>query len=266
MHKPAYNSRIDNDFSILVCSCDEYSDVWPPFFAFFRKHWPECPWPLHMMTNQKEFDFPSLSIVKVGFAPWGERFLKAIEQVGGKYILILMEDYFLLEKPDEDFLRQAVAFMREQRASYLRLFPRPGPDRITGTLEGIEIGEIDKHSDYRVSLQASIWDVDYLKRLTRREDSTWDFEIEGTRRSNQMDDKLYSVSDRGRFPISYYCTAVVKGLWRKEAVRLCRKNHVPVDTSGRGMEPFYLRWNIKPIIEMIEIKNDLKRRIARTFH
>lgn len=249
------------DLSILICSCDEYDDVWPPFFFFFNRHWPDCPWPLYLMTNNKDYNYPGLEIIKVGQGAWGTRFLRAVSRVKTKYILILMEDYFLLEKPDENFINQAIDFASENNASYLRLYPCPGPDRITAALEDIDIGEINKHSDYRVSLQAAIWDVDYINRLARKDDSPWDFEISGSERTNQMDDRLYSVSTETRYPISYYCTAVVKGCWKKEAVKMCRNNRLRLDLKKRKIEPFYLRRNIRPIIELLELKNNLKKRI-----
>jgi len=248
-----------NDLSILICSCDEYADIWPQFFFFIKKHWPDCPWPLYLMTNHKNWDYPGLTVVNVGHAPWGTRFLNAVNALKTKYALIFMEDYLLLETPDESFIRQALDFMRDEEISYLRLYPVPGPDRIIKRLRDIDIGEINRGSDYRVSLQAAIWDVDYIKRLARPKDSPWDFEISGTERSNRMKDKLCSVSAETRYPISYYCTAVDKGRWKKGAVKLCRGNGIKPDLKKRKIEPFYRRRNLRSVIKLIEIKEEAKR-------
>lgn len=249
------------DFSILICSCDKYEDVWSLFFSFFNKHWGDCPYPLYLMTNEKEYSGSGVTTVFTGKeSDWSSAFLKAVEQVGTKYILILMEDYFLLEKPNCDFIDQAVEYMRENGLSYLRLFPRPRPDNITSAIEGVEIGEIARHSEYRVSLQAAIWDIDYLKRLIRPGESAWELEIKGTERSNEMPDMLYSLVKEEDTPVPYLCTAVVKGYWVKEAVELCRKNKVKIDLNKRKIEPFYVRRNIRSIIKLVDLKNRLLKR------
>ncbi len=250
------------NLSILICSCDRYADVWPPFFYFFNKHWEDCPYPLYLLTNEKEYSGSGVTTLPAGEDnDWSSGFLHAVEQVGTKYILILMEDYFLLEKPDCKFFNRAVESMRENKVSYLRLFPRPGPDDVSTRIGDVEIGEIFRNSEYRVSLQAAIWDVDYLKRLVRVGESAWELEVKGTERSNDMPDKLYSVADGAACPISYFCTAVVKGYWVKEAVAMCRQNNVEIDLSKRKIEPFYVRGNIRPIIELVELKNKLLERL-----
>ncbi len=254
-----------NQLSLLVCSCDDYADVWPAFFFFLKKNWPDCPWPIYLMTNQKNWDYPGLSIINVGHAPWGTRFLTAVKELKTKYALIFMEDYLLLETPHENFIRQALNFMRNEEISCLRLYPVPGPDRIIKRLHDIDIGEINRGSDYRVSLQASLWDVGYIKRLARPEDSPWDFEISGTERSNLMNDKICSVSAETRYPICYYCTAVDKGRWKKEAVKLCRENGIKPDLEKRKIEPFYRRKNMRSIMKLIEIKEEVKRMFGAVF-
>lgn len=251
------------ELSILICSCDEYIDIWPAFFFFLKKHWPNCSWPIFLMTNHEKWSYPNLSVINVGDGAWGTRFLCALNELKTRYALILMEDYLLLKPPDESFINAAMNYMREERVSYLRLFPLPGPDRIINRLQDIDIGEIEPGSDYRVSLQASLWDVDYIKKLVRPEDSPWDFELAGTKRSNRMEDKLHSVSSETRYPISYYCTAVDKGRWKKEAVKLCRKNGIKPDLSKRKIEPYYRRKNIRLVFKLLEIKQEIKKLFKR---
>jgi len=37
--------------SILIPSCDKYSDLWRPFFTLFWRHWPDCPFPVYLGSN-----------------------------------------------------------------------------------------------------------------------------------------------------------------------------------------------------------------------
>jgi len=210
------------------------------------------------MTNEKEYAQPGVSTLTTGRdVDWSSSFLKAVEKAGTKYLLILIEDYFLLKPPDQAFLKPALGFMKEKEASYLRLFPRPGADNIIGEINGCKLGEVLKQSDYRVSLQAAIWEADYIKKLVKPGESAWEFEVEGSRRSNDIAANLYSVVDEEQAPLSYLCTAVVKGYWTKKAVRLCQQHNAPINLNTRKVEPFYIRKNMKFIIELIDLKNKL---------
>lgn len=214
------------------------------------------------MTNEKNHPDSRVKTITTGKdSDWSTAFLKAVEQINSKYLLILMEDYFLLQPPDEDFIKKAVDYMQDHSISCFRLFPRPGPDNITAAINRVEFGEIAVNSDYRVSLQAAIWDIDYIKRVVRPGESAWELEIEGTKRSNQMPDRLLSIAKEEEAPIPYLCTAVVKGYWIKEAVEMCRQYNVPIDFKRRKIEPFYVRRNIRSIIELVELKKNLIERL-----
>ncbi len=41
----------NSELAILVCSCDKYADVWEPFFKLFFKFWPDCPYPIYLLSN-----------------------------------------------------------------------------------------------------------------------------------------------------------------------------------------------------------------------
>ena len=239
--------------AILICSCDKYEDVWEPFFHFFHKHWSACPWPIYLMTNTKSYDDHRIHTINTGEdSDWSTVFLETVNQINSKYLLILMEDYFLLRPPNERVIGKIAEYMRQNHISYFRLFPRPGPDTITGEIDGVRFGEITEDSEYRVSLQAAIWDTDYIRRLVNPGESAWELEVEGTRRSRQMPDRLFSIAWEEETPIPYLCTAVVKGYWIKEAVQMCRQNNLELDLSQRKVEPFYRRWNIQPLIRLME--------------
>ena len=41
---------MNKDLSVIVTSCDAYHDVETPFIMLFRKHWPDCPFELVLVT------------------------------------------------------------------------------------------------------------------------------------------------------------------------------------------------------------------------
>ncbi|MBK8092699.1 MAG: hypothetical protein IPK32_12135 [Verrucomicrobiaceae bacterium] len=40
-------------FSVLVSSCDSYSDLWPFFFHFFNLQWPQPSVPVRLLDVQR---------------------------------------------------------------------------------------------------------------------------------------------------------------------------------------------------------------------
>ena len=48
--------------AILVSSCDAYEDVWNPFFALFKKYWPNCKYNIYLNTESKMFSYDGLNI------------------------------------------------------------------------------------------------------------------------------------------------------------------------------------------------------------
>jgi len=53
----SYDRRSTNELNgkiaVLVVSCDKYADLWPPFFQLFLRFWPECPFSVYLISNQK---------------------------------------------------------------------------------------------------------------------------------------------------------------------------------------------------------------------
>jgi len=237
------NAQADK-LAILVSSCDKYADVWDPFFELFFRNWPDCPFDVFLLANHKSFPDPRINTISVGDdLDWSSTFRKALRQIPNRYLLVLMEDYLLTQKADTGVLVQLVEFIEEQNAGYLRIYPCPGPSRVTTQAAGLEIGEIDRHESYRCSLQAALWDKQILDDLLVDGESAWDFELKGSKRSGKMEKPFLSIarSAMDKLPFTYFCTGVVKGYWLKEAVALCEQQGIAVNTVARPVEPWYIR-------------------------
>lgn len=55
-----------SETSILIPSCDKYSDLWIPFFTLFWQHWPDCPFPVYLGSNEEVFEHPKVKNILVG--------------------------------------------------------------------------------------------------------------------------------------------------------------------------------------------------------
>ena len=54
-----------HDIALLVPSCDRYSDLWEPFFLNLKKKWPNLPFRVCLVANEKPFQFPGVEVIHV---------------------------------------------------------------------------------------------------------------------------------------------------------------------------------------------------------
>jgi hypothetical protein len=242
-----------NGLGILVPSCDNYSDAWGPFFQLLFRYWPDPGYPVYLVSNLEEFRHPRVINIRVGpDTDWSSNLLSALDRIPESHLLIILEDYFLVEPVDGGAIRELFLHQCRSAIGYLRLYPCPGPREITENVVGYGIGFVDKEVPYRASLQSAIWKKELLRNLARRGESAWDFEDAGSRRSNGMEDVFVSVAGdlEGKLPLKYLCTAIVGKHWTKEAVALCARHSIPIDFGKRKLEPWYRRLKRNPYYQI----------------
>ncbi len=230
------------DVAVLVVSCDKYKDLWMPFFSFFFKYWHDCPYPVYLSSNHSIYNDSRVKTITVGDdIDWSSGFHKILEQIPHTYVILLLEDYLLKQPVNSDRIQALTAYMKQKMAGCLRLFPCPGPNVLCN--DNIEVGEILKRSDYRLSLQAAIWDRQVLLSLLREGETPWQLEVLGSKRTDALDVPFLSIwrNNSQVYPITYFCTAVVRGKWVPDAVELCKKEGIDIDLTIRPLQTWYDR-------------------------
>lgn len=228
--------------AVVVSSCDAFADVWEPFFTLFFRYWPDCPYPVHLIANERRFAHPRVTTLCVGTdRGWTDNLRSALEHVPGTHLLYLQEDYLLRRPVDTPRVASLFDHVVARGAACLRLYPTPGPDQPDP--DGLPgVGRIGADAPYRVSLQAAIWDRRALESILVPGENGWQMETLGSARSRSLSAPFLSVERRLRpdgdldVPIPYVCTAVVKGKWIPAAVALCRAEGIPLDLERRSVE------------------------------
>ena len=220
-----------NKVAVLISSCDNYQDLWEPFFTLFFRYWPDCPYPVYLGTNHLMYDHPRVKTIAIGDeTDWSSDFHRMLERIPQPYVIVMMEDFLPTKSVDTAKIEKLITYMEAKGAGCLRLCPRPD----LSCLDNPEAGEISKGADYRLSLQAAVWNKQTLLELLRDGESAWELEINGTKRSNNLDVPFMCVTCDS--PIPYFCTGVVKGKWVREAVELCEKEGIEVDLTVRSVQ------------------------------
>lgn len=230
-----------NSTSIVVSSCDKFQDVWNPFFTLFFRYWPDCPFPIFLIANRLSYpDDRVKTILTDEDRGWAANLRLVLDKVPTPYVLYLQEDYLLEGKADTATILALAAYLSQHRAGCLRLYPSPGPD--LPCADNNHLGVISKTAPYRVSLQAALWDKEVLRSLLVDGESGWDMEIKGTERSRSQDVPFFSVkrdpaTDQvTNLALPYFCTAIVRGRWVRQAVKLCQSEGLIIDARRRPIE------------------------------
>jgi hypothetical protein len=199
---------VSSDCVVVVSSCDAYSDLWAPFFNLFFKYWDDCPFEIVLCANFKTFDDKRVKTFLIGEDKgWSKGMLKVLDSIQAPNILLLLEDFFIEAPVDSAQILKYVNWVKQNNANVLRLCTVPGPN---GASSNEEIGIISVGADYRISTQAAIWNKDCLFSLIKEDESIWQFELIGTKRSDVLyKDGFYGVWKT----VLHYHHVVERGRW-----------------------------------------------------
>jgi len=241
-----------DDTAVLVLSCDKYSDIWLPFYAFFFKYWPDCPFKIYHASNHLSFQHPRITNIHSGLdADWSVETKAILEQIKEKYIIVILEDYFIYKPVDMFALLNSVETMKKHDALFLRLACFPSQYNSWWRYDKLNdaplIGKIRNGEEYRINLQLGVWNRALLSDLITKGESPWQFEINGSTRSNEIPNPCLSLVEDSKInyvhgPITYLCTALSKGIWMLDAIELCKKESIPINVGNRGVETKFEYW------------------------
>jgi hypothetical protein len=205
---------LDDRLSIYVSSFDDYADIWPVFFARFFKYWPNCPFPVHLGAVQKEYeDRRVLPLHAADHKNWSSRAVEHLNQLDTPYVLMMLEDYMLDRPVDNTALTKLLDLMDRYDLHAIRLFPDPPPAM---AVPGVPvIGFQGPGQLNRTNTHATIWRRTSLLELIRPGESLWEFEINGSIRSNRFAGGICGCWK----PVVHYVMAIGKGRWFRRALR-----------------------------------------------
>ena len=247
------------DCTVLVSSWDGYSDLWKPFFTLFWKYWPDCPFDVALTANTLIYDDPKVRTIQ--FAKrldWSSGLIASLKQIDTKYVFIMLEDFFLREEINTELVVKSIDLFRRLNGHLLRAIPNPLPNQ--KIVDSHIVGEVCLGSNYRVNLQAGIWLRETFLEMLVKGESAWEFEINGTKRSEKYSSGFYSVYK----PLLTYGHHVVeKGKWFRNEAEFFETQNIGCDFSARDVmtKKEMKKWKRKKSIN--KIKSRLKQSLIK---
>lgn len=233
-----------NDLTIIVCSCDKYQDLWYPYFEIFRNQWPDCKYPIILNTESKSYEHEGLIIkclqlYKPGEdVPWSDRMIETLKHVDTEYVLITLDDHFLINPVDSDKFEYAFNIIKKHKRiselSFIAYVPKNKKTKWIGNF-----GRWPLNDYFRVNLDTAIWRKKALLRNLKPGENAWEFELNATERA------LWDLTEYYRYKqdaepildISFHLRrgyGLIRGKWCWRNPELFDQFNIPMDFSIRG--------------------------------
>jgi len=216
--------------TLVVSSCDNYSDLWLPFFNLLKIHWPDCPYKILLITEEKYFNYKGVISTQIGPGlDWSTLLGRSLDMVKTPYVLFMLEDFFLRSVVDSELLQKNLENMNRSSIEMLRLIPSKKIPIWSGSHSNYS--NISLKERYRVSTQGAFWKLEVLQDLVNPGESAWEFEINGTKRSSlNQSGKFFSVN-KALLPYGHH--VVERGKWFPWEARRFKKMNIGCNFSKR---------------------------------
>lgn len=210
--------------AVLVLSCDRYRDLWAPFFTLFHRHWPDPGMPVYLGTDTGVLDLDWVHTLNAGNTKgWSKRLRFFLQSINTDYVLLLLEDFFFDSAVSTSHVAAQTSRLHSLKGVSLRLFPNPPADYFRH-----DLGVIHTGARFRVSLQAAIWNRVELLKLLVDDESPWEFERHGTRRSRTLSG-FYCVPKA----LIHYRHVVERGEWFRSAAEFYASQNIGCNFAAR---------------------------------
>lgn len=268
--KPSF---LQENVTIVVHSCDSYADLWEPFFTLLHRYWKDVPCRILLNTETKDYAFPGLNIECVHPAspdvPYGQRLMEAVQKVKTKYVLPLLDDFFLRQPVDTVQIGNILAWMEaDSDIVYFdcdciaSLRPEWEADRYPG------YRRLPKGNAYILNMQAAIWRTERYLHYWRPDVTPWEWELNCNYGIPLFSrDKFYAAVEPGKGFLDYGFNldgmGVFRGKWvMEDVVPLFQKEGITVDFSLRGA---YEKQQAKKIVKgKIGLKESIRDTVRCT--
>ena len=231
--------------AVLVISCDNYNDVWRPFFNLFTRFWPDCPYRLYLGTNKEDFNYPGVTVLKSGAdISWADNVRNYLDQVEEEYVFTILDDFFLCRMVPTEVIEKAFALVLRDR---IDLFSFILPKKGNRYRDEQDVYFIDPKAEYCVNTAIAIRKKEIFSSMLKPGYSAWDFEVKNSKEVNE------SVKFPGLFVTlgqDYFqaLNGIWRGKWVRSSVRFCRQLGIDVDTTYRSfMSPSEVIWEFAKV-------------------
>lgn len=266
--------------SVLLSSCDAYSDTWMPFFALMNRYWKDCPYDVYLNTESLSFNTPcDFGFEVTALHPknpacrWGERMIDVLHQIDTPYIFLTLDDYFIKSELNQEVFNHCLELMEKDPS--IASIQMDAARRVQEGKREIKddkiiLNELPK-SGWKTHFIPTIWRKSVLLKWLRKHESIWGFELYGSQRAIwwHYKEKVLTLDA----PVVYdylwvdSCSVIAHGKWLEsdKVDSFFADNGLEIDFSKRGRISFeeIKSGSLKDTIKKLSFSQFVERCFAR---
>ena len=217
---------MDQNISILIPSCDNYSDLWAPFFKCFFKYWPDCPYQIFLGVNKKPFSYPGVSVINTGLDNgYSQNLREYLDFLDNDIVLVWIEDRFLKDQVSNEKIDEAVKYFKKNNLDFLKLIT--GHPYSYSNSKNQIFSPLNQNEHYWVCLTIALWKKSTLYKIANLSDTAWDLEKFGTKFAKEKKLKFYSISYPYKYsPAIFDKHLLIKGKLTLDSITYLRNENI----------------------------------------
>lgn len=216
---------------------DGYVDLWDDAIKYMKKFWPDHP-PIYVFTNEIIREWDDVTCIPVGVdAEWSRKAQKAIELIKEKYIILLLEDFYVGSAINNLAIEELISFMDANKIKYCKLCDN---NRIIHKkkkkYKKSQYSVLYTDEDYGISLQAAVWEREFLKKTIGVGNyNAWIFELNMVKASRGVKHKIMKFAIEDTRNILNIKHGALQGKMLPNTIKYFKKIDDPLATQREVM-------------------------------
>ncbi|MEH7159007.1 hypothetical protein [Neobacillus drentensis] len=215
-------NMIKDKLSLLIHTCDKFSDLWDTHIMLLNKNWANRNIDTFLVSDNKPSkSFEGIKLLSAGEGKeFSERVAFSLPHIKTEYVLVTLDDYFLTKQIHTEKIASLIDVMEKEEIDYISLFNDPNSfDRMNGYKN---IYNVNLIGNYKVNLYPGIWRKSFIEKTLNAPLNAWQYEVSLTKIARETGAKC--VLSKGKeFPI---LDVVRKGKLLHKANRYLKKHHL----------------------------------------
>lgn len=174
----------NKDCSIIISSCDKFNDLWDANVTLLQKNWADRGVNTYIVTDEPtDKSFKGVEVLSAGAGTEiTERIRFALETVKTKYVIFLLDDYFLTEPVNDKKIEDCIGVMEKEGLHYLRLYTFLNAKYFKEKIGGYgDVFRVTTDARYNINLYPCVFERDFLSATLNSKMNAWQYEVSLTK-------------------------------------------------------------------------------------
>ena len=216
---------VNNNLTLLIMSCDNFSDLWDGQIKQIEKFWKEHPKKIILVSDKKTLkQYSNVKIIALNIEmEWSERLNWALKEIKTEYVFFTLDDYYLIDNVKNDILNTYVDLMEKESYDYIRLRKRRKKDTEESIDNYYKLRNLNPDSNYAINFYAGLWKKDFLDYCSLKHKNAWQLEVSLKNSGKKYGAKCAICMDNNVYPI---LDVVRKGKLLRNAAKYFKKHGI----------------------------------------